>query len=126
MKTGNANYTICDPILSKPTTSIPTLRRMRFQPMLISYKNSSTAPASNAGPPKNRDSHDFPYFPAIIGKVVTVTIFLAALIPAACAADTLLNVSYDPTRELYDEYNKAHASGHTTHLEACQRHKPQE
>ncbi len=30
-------------------------------------------------------------------------------VPAAQAAQTLLNVSYDPTRELYDEYNKAFA-----------------
>jgi sulfate/thiosulfate-binding protein len=30
--------------------------------------------------------------------------------PAARAADTLLNVSYDPTRELYDDYNKAFAA----------------
>jgi sulfate transport system substrate-binding protein len=30
----------------------------------------------------------------------------AAAAPLATAATTLLNVSYDPTRELYDEYNK--------------------
>jgi sulfate transport system substrate-binding protein len=30
--------------------------------------------------------------------------------PAAHAADTLLNVSYDPTRELYDDYDKAFAA----------------
>jgi sulfate transport system substrate-binding protein len=30
--------------------------------------------------------------------------------PAAAAAVTLLNVSYDPTRELYDDYNKAFAA----------------
>jgi len=38
---------------------------------------------------------------------------LAAMIlaaPAARAADTLLNVSYDPTRELYEDYNKAFAA----------------
>ena len=33
----------------------------------------------------------------------------AAHAPAALAADTLLNVSYDPTRELYVEYNAAFA-----------------
>ncbi len=40
------------------------------------------------------------------------TFFLAAAAPlSAFAADvTLLNVSYDPTRELYDEYNKAFAA----------------
>jgi sulfate transport system substrate-binding protein len=30
-------------------------------------------------------------------------------VPAAQAADTLLNVSYDPTRELYEDYNAAFA-----------------
>jgi sulfate transport system substrate-binding protein len=36
---------------------------------------------------------------------------LALTGPAAQAADsTLLNVSYDPTRELYEEYNKAFAA----------------
>jgi sulfate/thiosulfate-binding protein len=40
--------------------------------------------------------------------VLTATLLLAA--PALHAADaTLLNVSYDPTRELYDDYNKAFA-----------------
>src|SRR5947207_4931845 len=35
---------------------------------------------------------------------------LAAVLPAgAKAAVTLLNVSYDPTRELYQEYNQAFA-----------------
>jgi sulfate transport system substrate-binding protein len=32
---------------------------------------------------------------------------LAQAAPAAADANTLLNVSYDPTRELYDDYNKA-------------------
>jgi sulfate transport system substrate-binding protein len=41
-----------------------------------------------------------------IATAALAAIVLAA--PAARAADlTLLNVSYDPTRELYDEYNKA-------------------
>jgi len=44
-----------------------------------------------------------------IATAALAAIVLAA--PAARAADvTLLNVSYDPTRELYDEYNKAFAS----------------
>jgi sulfate transport system substrate-binding protein len=34
---------------------------------------------------------------------------LAQAAPAAGDANTLLNVSYDPTRELYDDYNKAFA-----------------
>ena len=33
----------------------------------------------------------------------------ATHVPAARAADTLLNVSYDPTRELYEDYNAAFA-----------------
>ena len=33
-----------------------------------------------------------------------------ARVPAAQAADTLLNVSYDPTRELYKEYDEAFAA----------------
>ncbi len=37
-------------------------------------------------------------------KLPTILALVAALIPSAFAAD-LLNVSYDPTRELYDEYN---------------------
>lgn len=41
-------------------------------------------------------------------KLLPATLFAAALI--AQAADvTLLNVSYDPTRELYQEYNAAFA-----------------
>jgi len=43
-----------------------------------------------------------------IATAAVAAIVLAA--PAARAADvTLLNVSYDPTRELYDDYNKAFA-----------------
>jgi len=43
-----------------------------------------------------------------VAAAAAAVIVLAA--PAARAADvTLLNVSYDPTRELYDEYNKAFA-----------------
>jgi sulfate transport system substrate-binding protein len=37
--------------------------------------------------------------------MLAATVLLAA--PALPAATTLLNVSYDPTRELYDDYNKA-------------------
>ena len=36
-------------------------------------------------------------------------LMLAQAAPAAADANTLLNVSYDPTRELYDDYNKAFA-----------------
>jgi sulfate/thiosulfate transport system substrate-binding protein len=43
-------------------------------------------------------------------RLVTVAAVLGALVTAAAAADfTLLNVSYDPTRELYVEINKAFA-----------------
>jgi len=39
--------------------------------------------------------------------VTTLALGLAAAAPAAHAATTtLLNVSYDPTRELYEDYNK--------------------
>ena len=36
-------------------------------------------------------------------------LMLAQAAPAAADANTLLNVSYDPTRELYTEYNAAFA-----------------
>jgi sulfate transport system substrate-binding protein len=42
-----------------------------------------------------------------IAAAAIAAILVAA--PAAAADVTLLNVSYDPTRELYDEYNKAFA-----------------
>src|SRR5215204_3476889 len=40
-----------------------------------------------------------------LAATAMATLLLAA--PAARAATTLLNVSYDPTRELYQDYNKA-------------------
>ena len=44
-------------------------------------------------------------------RILTGLILSAALIGMAHAADiTLLNVSYDPTRELYAELNKAFAA----------------
>jgi sulfate/thiosulfate transport system substrate-binding protein len=45
-------------------------------------------------------------------KRVALAALAATLLaaPATRAADTLLNVSYDPTRELYDDYNKAFAA----------------
>jgi len=43
-----------------------------------------------------------------VALAVLAATMLAA--PAARAADTLLNVSYDPTRELYEDYNKAFAA----------------
>jgi sulfate transport system substrate-binding protein len=48
--------------------------------------------------------------PRCIGRLVLAA--LAAMLlsaPVARAATTLLNVSYDPTRELYDDYNKVFA-----------------
>ena len=43
-------------------------------------------------------------------KSVAIAALLAQIVPLAQAADiTLLNVSYDPTRELYADYNKAFA-----------------
>jgi sulfate/thiosulfate transport system substrate-binding protein len=51
-----------------------------------------------------------------LGKIGSTTLAVAALLvlfghsPAVQAADiTLLNVSYDPTRELYDDFNQAFA-----------------
>src|SRR5689334_7358402 len=53
-----------------------------------------------------------PYMPlskrSFLGLASLALAGLALAGPAAHAADvTLLNVSYDPTRELYEEYNKA-------------------
>ncbi|HSW34815.1 MAG TPA: sulfate ABC transporter substrate-binding protein [Steroidobacteraceae bacterium] len=46
----------------------------------------------------------------ILGWVATATVAAIVLAAPAARADvTLLNVSYDPTRELYDDYNKAFA-----------------
>jgi sulfate transport system substrate-binding protein len=42
---------------------------------------------------------------AVAGGLVAASLFTA--VPAAHAQDTLLNVSYDPTRELYREVNEA-------------------
>jgi sulfate transport system substrate-binding protein len=44
----------------------------------------------------------------LLAAVVALTLSLAAPLPAATV--TLLNVSYDPTREFYDDYNKAFAA----------------
>jgi sulfate transport system substrate-binding protein len=41
--------------------------------------------------------------------LVTMLVAAAGAAPLATADTTLLNVSYDPTRELYDEYNKLFA-----------------
>lgn len=50
-------------------------------------------------------------FPRIIGRIATVALGLTLLLtPVAHAATaSLLNVSYDPTRELYEDYNKEFA-----------------
>ncbi len=47
-----------------------------------------------------------------LSKTLATAVLLAALAPAALAQKTinLLNVSYDPTRELYVEFNKAFAA----------------
>ncbi|QWV95883.1 sulfate ABC transporter substrate-binding protein [Geomonas nitrogeniifigens] len=42
-------------------------------------------------------------------SIVTILLFIAALPLTAFAAQQFLNVSYDPTRELYQDYNKAFA-----------------
>ena len=44
----------------------------------------------------------------VLGLLVAVVAMAAQ--PAAAAEVTLLNVSYDPTRELYEDYNKAFAT----------------
>ena len=46
----------------------------------------------------------------LLKKLIQSTLAIALIAPAAHAADqTLLNVSYDPTRELYQDFNKAFA-----------------
>src|SRR5262245_35371669 len=46
-----------------------------------------------------------------MNRLIVVSVLSVALAGAAHAADvTLLNVSYDPTRELYAEINKAFAA----------------
>ena len=42
-------------------------------------------------------------------RVLAVMLLKGLVLPAAVAAQTLLNVSYDPTRELYRDYNQAFA-----------------
>jgi len=44
--------------------------------------------------------------PRFLSLAAVTIMALAAWAPATAADNTLLNVSYDPTRELYDEYNK--------------------
>ena len=44
-----------------------------------------------------------------ISKLLSI-LFALALSGTALAETTLLNVSYDPTRELYQDFNKAFAS----------------
>ena len=46
-----------------------------------------------------------PMITRIAAAALATTVLLAPV--ARAAQDTLLNVSYDPTRELYDDYNKA-------------------
>ena len=49
-------------------------------------------------------------FPVSLSGLVFVTALLGSLIsPTARAEVTLLNVSYDPTREFYDAYNQEFA-----------------
>jgi sulfate/thiosulfate transport system substrate-binding protein len=48
-------------------------------------------------------------FRSILPPLVLLTLFLLALLPAAAKDVTLLNVSYDPTRELYQSVNAAFA-----------------
>jgi sulfate transport system substrate-binding protein len=53
------------------------------------------------------------YAAAILILFVITSVYLVKKVPAAHAAKksvTLLNVSYDPTRELYEEYNKKFAA----------------
>ncbi|HJV74972.1 MAG TPA: sulfate ABC transporter substrate-binding protein [Noviherbaspirillum sp.] len=47
----------------------------------------------------------------LLKKLIRSALILALAVPAAYAADiSLLNVSYDPTRELYQDFNKAFAA----------------
>ncbi len=43
-------------------------------------------------------------------KIAAALLLAAALLPAQAAEVSLLNVSYDPTRELYQDFNKAFAA----------------
>jgi len=52
----------------------------------------------------------FSFKPAVAAALIAALAAPVALVPAARAADVnLLNVSYDPTRELYQQFNKAFA-----------------
>lgn len=52
----------------------------------------------------------FKFKPAIAAALIAALTAPAAFVPVAHAADvTLLNVSYDPTRELYQQFNKLFA-----------------
>ena len=45
-----------------------------------------------------------------LSRLLVAGLFSAALAAPAFAQTTLLNVSYDPTRELYEDFNKAFAA----------------
>src|SRR5688572_29491608 len=63
------------------------------------------------GPSEHYRSMEFAMRRVRTGRLLTGIIASMALSVAAHAADvTLLNVSYDPTRELYAEINKAFAA----------------
>jgi sulfate transport system substrate-binding protein len=50
-------------------------------------------------------------YTSTLRKLITMLALIAGIIPALQAADVeILNVSYDPTRELYKEYNEAFAA----------------
>ncbi|MDB5763299.1 MAG: sbp, partial [Herminiimonas sp.] len=46
----------------------------------------------------------------LLKKLIQIAIAVVFIAPSAYAAEiTLLNVSYDPTRELYQDFNQAFA-----------------
>src|SRR5512147_3241471 len=44
---------------------------------------------------------------SFVGRLSAVAVALCLVVNVACADRSLLNVSYDPTRELYQEFNQA-------------------
>jgi len=54
---------------------------------------------------RNRDGREYVWFALLLLGVLLAAAGFAAR--ASAATITLLNVSYDPTRELYDDYNRA-------------------
>ncbi len=77
-----------------PTRNPSKEEHLRFPPL------EATATHPDTHPVKNK----------LIRSLCTIAFLLGAALPSLAAADvTLLNVSYDPTREFYEEYNATFA-----------------